>query len=76
MKGTRLKNIASKTYNQDDFQEPKTHRNLVVKMNRRAKRRFHASLDPNVIGKDKHFWRTFKSFLSEQSCPKRKATSS
>ena len=41
-------------------------------MNRRAKRQFCASLDPTVVGKDKHFWKTFESFFSEQSESKEK----
>ena len=38
MKRTRLKNITNKTKTQDDFQKCKEQRNLVGKMNRRAKR--------------------------------------
>ena len=67
MKRTRLRNIASEAKTQDDFQKYKTQRNLVVKMNRREKRQFYDSLDPTVVGKDKHFWETLKPFFLEQS---------
>ena len=71
MKRRRLKNIANKTKAQDDFQKYKAQRNLVVKMDRRAKRQFYANLDL-VLGKDKIFWKTLKSFFSEQSSPNEK----
>ena len=58
MKRVRLKNIANKTKIQDDLQKYKAQRNLVVKMNRRAKRQFYDSPDPTVVGKDKHFFTT------------------
>ena len=67
MKRTRLENIASKTKNQGGFQKYKAQRNLVVKINRMEKRQFYDSLDPTVVGKDKHFWKTFRPFFSEQS---------
>ena len=71
MKRTRLENIANKTKNQDDFQKYKAQRNLVVKMNRREKRQFYDSLDPTVIGKDKHFWKTFKPSSQSSQTPKK-----
>ena len=67
MKRTRLKNIANKSKSHDDFQRYKKQRNLVVKINRLAKRQFYANLDPTVVGKDKVFWKTFKPIFSEQS---------
>ena len=66
MKGARLKNIAKKTKSQDDLQRYKIQRNLVVKMNRVAKRKFYANLDPTIVGKDKVFWKTFKPIFSEK----------
>ena len=44
----------------------------MVKMNRRAKRQFYANLEANVAGKDKYFWKTFKSYFLEQSNPNEK----
>lgn len=45
----------------------KVQRNLVVKINRMAKRTFYTNLDPMVVGKDKILWKNFKPFFSEQS---------
>ena len=67
MKRMRLKNIANKSKSHNDFQRYKKQRNLVVKINRMAKRQFYANLDPMVVGKDKVFWKTFKPIFSKQS---------
>ena len=53
MQRTRLKNIANKTGNEDDLKRFRKQRNLVVKLNRDAKRNFYNNIDPTKAGKEK-----------------------
>ena len=64
MQRTRLKNIANKTGNKDDLKRFRKQRNLVVKLNRDAKRNFYSNIDPTKAGKEKVFWKTFKPLFS------------
>ena len=61
---TNLKNRANKTRDQADRKQYRRQRNLVVKMNKVAKREFYTSLDPSKIETNKSFWRTFKPLFS------------
>ena len=66
MKRARLRNRANLTRKDLDIQKHKLQRNLVVSMNREAKRDFYRNLDPKKVGKEKDFWRTFKPLLSDK----------
>ena len=61
---TNLKNRANKTKDQADMLQYRKQRNLVVKMNKVAKREFYTSLDPSKIETNRSFWRTFKPLFS------------
>ena len=65
MKRTRLKTIANRTGSDRDIRNYKSQRNLVVKMNRQAKKEFYANLDPTEIGNSKKFWKTFKPIFTK-----------
>ena len=64
MQRTRLKNIANETGHEDDLKRFRKQRNLVVKLNRDAKRNFYDNINPTKAGKEKVFWKTFKPLLS------------
>ena len=64
MKRTRLKRVANESKSAADIAEYKKQRNLVVRLNKTAKREYFENLDPNEVGKNKAFWRTFKPLLS------------
>ena len=66
MKRSRLKNRADFSRKNVDVQKNKLQRNLVVSMNREAKRDFYRNLDPKDLGNEKNFWRTFKPLLSDK----------
>ena len=66
MKRARLRNRANLIRKDLDIQKYKLQRNLVVSMNREAKRDFYRNLDPKKVGKEKDFWRTFKPLLSDK----------
>ena len=57
---TKLKNRANKTRDQADMEQHRKQKNLVVKINKVAKREFYTSLDPSKIETNRSFWRTFK----------------
>ena len=65
MKRTRLKTIANRTGTVRDTRNYKSHRNLVAKMNRKAKKELYANLDPTEIRNSKKFWKTFKSIFTK-----------
>ena len=47
MKRTRLKRVANETKSAEDIAEYKKQRNLVVRLNKTAKRAYYENLDPN-----------------------------
>ena len=65
MKRTRLKTIANRTRTDRDIKNYESLRNLVVKMNRQAKKEFYANLDPAKTGNSKKFWKTFKPIFTK-----------
>ena len=66
MKQLQLRNRANLTRKDLDVQKYKLQRNLVVSVNREAKRDVYRNLDPKKIGKEKDFWRTCKPLLSDK----------
>ena len=66
MKRTKLKNRANVSRDDEDVQKYKIQRNLVVRMNREAKRCFYKNLDPTKVGNERAFWKTFKTLLSDK----------
>ena len=64
MRRTRLKNRSVKTRNEADFQRYRLQRNLVVKLNKRAKREYFGNLDMNSIKDNKSFWKKLKPLFS------------
>ena len=66
MKRTRLKNRANISRDDEDIRKYKIQRNLVVRMNREAKRDFYKNLDPTKVGNERAFWKSFKSLLSDK----------
>ena len=50
---TRLKNKSNQTRTEEDFRKYRQQRNLLVRLNRAAKRKFFSQLDPKEVGKDK-----------------------
>ena len=63
---TRLKNKANRTKAEGDQKKYRKQRNLVVKLNKRAKRAYYNSLDPLKVGKEGAFWKTFKPLFSDK----------
>ena len=61
---TNLKNRANKTKDQEDIRKYRKQRNLVVKMNKIAKREFYTSLDPEIVETNRRFWKTLKPLFS------------
>ena len=64
MTRTRLKNRANKSGSEEDYKKYKRQRNVIVSMNRKAKRDFYHSVDANTIDNDKKFWRAVKPVFS------------
>ena len=60
---TRLKNRSVKTRNEADFQRYCQQRNLIVKLNKRAKREYYGNLHMNSIKDKKLFWKKLKTFV-------------
>ena len=61
---TRLKNRSVKTRNEADLRRYRQQRNLVVKLNKRAKREYYENLDMNSINDNKSFWKKLKPLFS------------
>ena len=61
---TRLKNRSIKTRNNLDIQKYRQQRNLVVKLNKRAKHEYYGNLDMRATKDIKSFWKTFKPLFS------------
>ena len=64
IKRIKLKRVANESKNAADIAEYKKQRNIVVRLNKKAKREYFENLDPNEVGKNKVFWPTFKPLLS------------
>ena len=64
MKRSRLKNIFNKTRNINDFTAYKKQRNLVVNMNRKAKRKFFETVESTKNGKQ--FWNKCKPYFTNK----------
>ena len=67
MQRTRLKNKANKSHDENDLQRYREKRNLIVKMNRRAKKEYFKNLDLKDSTKSKRFWKTLKPMFSDSS---------
>ena len=67
MARTRLKNKSDQTPTEEDFCKYKQQRNLVVRLNRVAKRKFFSQLDPKEVGKETNFWKTFKPLFTDKT---------
>ena len=52
MNRSRLKRVANKTKHPKDIAEYKKQRNIVVRLNKEAKRTYYENLDPNEVGKN------------------------
>ena len=65
MKRARLKNRTNISRNNEDIQKYKIQRNLVVSINREAKREVYRDHELKATGYEKDFWRTFKPLLSD-----------
>ena len=63
---TRLKNKSNQTRTEEDFRKYRQQRNLVVMLNRAAKRNVFSQLDPKEVGKDKNFWKTVKPLFTDK----------
>ena len=64
MKRTRLKKKANKTGKKEDLERYKKQRNIIVNMNRKAKRDFYNSVNVNTIDNDRKFWKAVKPMFS------------
>ncbi len=64
MRRSRLKNVANKTKRQEDIKRYRDQRNIVVKLNRNAKREYYRSIQAKSIKNDKKFWKTVKPLFS------------
>ena len=64
MKRSHLKNLAIKSDKPEDEVNYRRQRNLVVKLNRKAKRTYFSS----TTRKTKHFWDAVKPQFSDKSC--------
>ena len=62
-----LKKKANKSGITEDFEKYKKQRNLVVKMNRKAKFDFYRSIEPRSIDNEKEFWKVAKPMLSNSN---------
>ena len=64
MKRTHLKNLANKTKSPEDIANYRKQRNLVVNLNRKAKKSFYKSI--NTLSKSKNFWSACKPLFSNK----------
>ena len=62
-----LKNIANKTKREQDIGKFKDQRNLVVKLNIKAKRDYFKSIQFKSIENDKKFWKTVKPLFTNRN---------
>ena len=71
---TNLKNIANKTKREQDIRRFKDQRNLVVKLNVKAKRDYFKSIQSKSIENDKQFWKTVKPLFTNKNPMSEKIT--
>ena len=71
---TNLKNIANKTKREQDIRKFKDQRNLVVKLNVKAKRDYFKSIQSKSIENDKQFWKTVKPLFTNKNPMSEKIT--
>eukprot|EP00794_Sanderia_malayensis_P000652 gene652-1320_t len=64
MRRSQLKNIANKTNKKEDIKRYREQRNVVVRMNKNAKREYYRSIQAKSIENDKKFWKTMKPLFS------------
>ena len=64
MNRSRLKRVTYNAKHLKDIAEYKKQRNIVVPLKKEGTQTYYANLDPNEVGKNKMFWRTFKPLLS------------
>ena len=70
MKRCRLKNKANNSGKSADKTAYKTQRNLVVKLNKEAKKSFLKNqITKNATNKTKFFWKLCQSFFNERGSP-------
>ena len=64
---SRLKNKANKSRKEEDLKAYKKQQNLVLKLNRKAKKNFLKScISTNDKMKNKNFWKLCKPFFTEK----------
>ena len=66
MKRSRLKNIATRSQKPEDWSNYRIQRNLVVNINKKAKKTLFDSVDINSSQGSKAFWKTCKPFFSNK----------
>ena len=67
MTRSRIKNKANKSGKEEDLKAYKKQRNLVLKLNRKAKKNFLKScISTNDKMKNKNFWKLCKPFFTEK----------
>ena len=66
MKRSRFKNIATRSQKPEDWASYRIQRNLVVNINKKAKKTLFNSVDINSSHGSKAFWKTCKPFFSNK----------
>ena len=66
MKRSRFKNIATRSQKPEDWASYRIQRNLVVNINKKAKKTLFNSVDINSSQGSKAFWKTCKPFFSNK----------
>ena len=61
---TNLKKKANKTKKEEDVRRYRKQRNLIVRMNKKAKREYYKSISPKSIDNDRKFWKMVKPMFS------------
>ena len=62
-----LKKRAQKSGKAEEYEKCKKQRNLIVKMNRKAKLDFYSYIEPRSIDNNKHFWKMVKPMFSNSN---------
>ena len=62
-----MKNIANKAKREQDIRRFKDQRNLVEKLNVKAKRDYFKSIQSKSIENDKQFWKTVKPLFTNKT---------
>ena len=69
-----MKDIANKTKREQDVRKLNDQRNLVVKLNVKAKRDYFKSIQSKSIENDKQFWKTVKPLFTNKNPMSEKIT--